>query len=181
MLLTRAPGPQELITFWKHELESFWPEAGELYRRNTSLEAGQMLGIDLEAGPLRLSTGAVVAESTPGSFTILTPQGHMLAGWTRCEATAEAGGTRARVLIEMRASDPIYEMGLKFGGHRAEERFWAELLWNLAARFDERPRIRLVRRRVDGRRQWRHWTNIRHNAGIRTTLRRLRRALTRAL
>ena len=40
-------------------------------------------------------------------------------------------------------------------GHRVEEMFWAEMLWNLAARFGQRPRVRLLRRRLDRRRQWR--------------------------
>jgi hypothetical protein len=55
--------------------------------------------------------------------------------------------------------------------------FWAEMLWNLAGRFNERPKVHLVRQRLDADRQWKQAANIRHNASIRTTLRRLRRAL----
>jgi hypothetical protein len=66
------------------------------------------------------------------------------------------------------------------GGHRIEEMFWAEMLWNLAARFNQRPAVRLRRRRLDRRRQWRRAGNIRHNASIRTTLRRMRRGFARA-
>jgi hypothetical protein len=180
LTIQNGPPPVELISIWKCELESLWPNQGEIHRRTDDLHRGEVVGIDIEAGPLRLSTGAVVIDATETSFTFLTPQGHMLAGWTRCEAEAGPDGTLARVVIEMRAADPLYEAGLIFGGHRAEERFWAELLWNLASRFGQRPRVRLIRRRLTARRNWRKWTNVRNNAGIHTTLRRLRRAFARA-
>ena len=35
----------------------------------------------------------------------------------------------------MRASDPIYELGLALGGHRQEDRFWQHTLTQLAAHF----------------------------------------------
>ncbi len=180
LTIENGPAPEALAALWKRDLEGLWPHQGEIHRRTEDLQRGEVVGIDIEAGPLRLSTGAVVVDATETSFTLLTPQGHMLAGWTRCEAEAVPEGTRARVVIEMRAADPLYELGLIFGGHRTEERFWADLLWNLASRFEQRPPVRLIRRRVDGRRNWRKWTNVRHNAGIRTSFRRLRRALTRS-
>lgn len=96
----------------------------------------------------------------------------MFAGWNRFSTADTPDGTRASVTIEMRASDPLYEVGLVLGGHRAEELFWAEMLWNLAARFEQRPKVRLMRRRLDRKRNWRHTGNIRQNAFIRTMVRR---------
>lgn len=96
----------------------------------------------------------------------------MFAGWNRFSTSDEAEGTRAAITIEMRASDPLYEIGLMLGGHRAEERFWAQMLWNLAARFDQRPKVRLQRQRLDKRRKWSHTRNIWRNALVRTMVRR---------
>ena len=71
----------------------------------------------------------------------------------------------------MRASDPIFELGLMLGGHRQEDRFWATTLRNVAARFgvaDAEVDTTVVC--VDKRRQWRRWTNVWQSAAIRSTL-----------
>ena len=172
-----GPAADELMRYWKANLHDLWPAAGELYKPHRGIHEGDLLGIDLGMGPARLSTGVVVIESTDTAFTLMSPEGHMFAGTNRFAAEPADGGAAASVTIEMRAYDPLYELGLLFGGHRAEERFWAEMLWNLAARFDQRPRVRLRRHRLDRRRKWRHASNIRKNALVRTTVRRLGRKI----
>jgi hypothetical protein len=171
---------EELMEYWKRHLDDLWPERGAVYRTGRRVRSGDLIGIDVVTGPMKLSTGGVILDSGPRGFTVMAPQGHMFSGWTRFHTEDSPQGNRAGVVMELRASDPLYEMGLMFGGHRVEERFWAEMLWNLAERFEQRPKVRLIRRRLDHRRQWRRAGNIRHNASIRTTFRRLRRLVTRS-
>lgn len=169
-------GPEGVMTLWRERLHLLWPDAGELYRSPRGIREGELVGLDLGVGPAKLSTGALVTQWSPTSFTLAPPQGHMFAGFNRFETEdVEPGSVRASVWIRIRASDPLYELGLLFGGHRFEERFWAQMLWNLAAEFGQRPKVRLRRRLIGRRRKWRNAGNIRHNAGIRTSLRRLRR------
>jgi hypothetical protein len=177
LTIKSAPPAEQLMRYWKEHLHDLWPKTGDLYLPHRGIQEGALLGIDLGVGPAKLSTGVLVTESTPTAFTLQSPEGHMFAGWNRFTTRDSGEGTTASVTIEMRASDPLYEMGLLIGGHRAEERFWAQMLWNLAERFNERPKVRLRRQRLDRRRQWDHARNISQNAFIRTLLRRCRRLL----
>ena len=62
------------------------------------------------------------------SFTLMTPQGHMFAGWITFSATERDDETVAQAQVLMRASDPIFELGLTLGGHRQEDKFWNHTL-----------------------------------------------------
>ena len=62
----------------------------------------------------------------------MTPQGHMFAGWITFSAIERDGETVAQAQVLMRASDPIFEMGLTMGGHKQEDRFWKQTLTALA-------------------------------------------------
>ena len=75
----------------------------------------------------------------------------------------------------MRASDPIFEIGLTMGGHKQEDRFWNETLDRArrALRLRRRGRTKVVC--VDSRRQWSKWRNVRHSSAIRSTLYMLQR------
>ena len=75
-------------------------------------------------GKMKLSTGVMVLYADEESFTLMTPQGHMFAGWITFSATETDGETVAQAQVLMRASDPIFEMGLTLGGHKQEDRFW---------------------------------------------------------
>ena len=87
------------------------------------------------AGPggLKFKTGVMVLYSDDESFTLMTPEGHMFAGWITFSSHVEDGVTVAQTQVLMRAQDPLSEMGLAMGGHRMENRFWEETLANLAA------------------------------------------------
>jgi hypothetical protein len=96
----------------------------------------------------------------------------MLAAWITFSATRVADGS---VVVQTqaleRASDPIFEAGLLFGGHRANNRIWEATLRNVAARFgasDATVETEIVC--VDRSRQWRYARNVRHNAGFRSAL-----------
>ena len=69
---------------------------------------------------------------------------------------------------------PLYEFMLMTGGYAMENRHWVTTLSNLAARFGASGPPVVEQHCVDPNRQWRHVTNIRHNAAIRTSLWQLR-------
>ncbi len=79
-------------------------------------------------GKMKLSTGVMVLYADEESFTLMTPQGHMFAGWITFSATEVEDETVAQAQVLMRASDPIFEIGLTMGGHKQEDRFWQHTL-----------------------------------------------------
>ena len=61
---------------------------------------------------------------------------------------------QAQVL--MRASDPLYEIGMALGGHRQEDKHWAHTLGALASPLGAgRPEVATQTVCVDRKRQWR--------------------------
>jgi hypothetical protein len=115
-----------------------------------------------------LSTGVLVLYADRESFTLMTPQGHMFAGWITFSAATEGEATLVRAQVLMRASDPLYEVGLTLGGHGKEDRFWADTLRGVAARFgDADADVTTEVVCVDRRRQWRRWHNLRFSSAIR--------------
>ena len=52
---------------------------------------------------MKLSTGVLVIYADDESFTLMTPQGHMFAGWITFSAYEEDGGTVAQAHVLMRA------------------------------------------------------------------------------
>jgi hypothetical protein len=161
--------PHEAIHAWKARYGEFWPSGNQFYRPLAGLEPGQVALSDLEmpAGT-RLATAVVVEDADATSFRFGTAQGHTFAGEITFSAIDEDGTTIARIEILMRASDPIFELGMILGGHRREDEFWFDTLRNLAAHFgaSDTPEVRAER--LDRHRQWRHATNIIHNSYIRT-------------
>jgi hypothetical protein len=181
MTLDANIAPEALADEWRQRLPALWPSGGEIYRSWRGIVPGELAGIDLAVGPMTVSTGVIVSEVSPKTFTLQAPAGHLFAGRITFRTRELEGKTSAEIEIVMRANDPIYELGLRFGGHKREEAFWAEMLWNLAALYGERPKVYLTRKCLDRRRQWRRASNIRHNAAIRTLGRKTYRAARRVL
>jgi hypothetical protein len=102
----------------------------------------------------------------------MTPEGHMFAGMITFSAYDEDDVTTAQVQALVRANDPLYEMSFRMGfGHKAEDGFWAATLKNLAEYLGaSNPQTSQVNSLVDPRVQWKEWSNIWHNAGIRSGL-----------
>lgn len=120
------------------------------------------------SGPLKLSTGVMVLYADDESFTLMTPEGHMFSGWITFSAARDGAVTVAQGQVLMRASDPLYELGLTLGGHKKEDRFWEHTLRQLAVHLGGGGAVRTEAVCVDRRRQWRRAGNIRHNAAIRS-------------
>ena len=82
---------------------------------------------------MKLSTGVMVLYADDESFTLMTPQGHMFAGWITFSASERDGETVAQAQVLVRAADPIFELGLALGGHHQEDLFWQHTLRAVAA------------------------------------------------
>jgi hypothetical protein len=163
--------PTELIATWKERFREFWPEGNHFYGALTGIAPGDVALLNMTLpGRMKLSTGVMVLYADEESFTLMTPQGHMFAGWITFSASELDGDTVAQAQVLMRAGDPIFEMGLAMGGHRQEDRFWQATLTALAAHFGHEGEVDTRVVCVDRKRQWRNWRNVWHSAAIRSTL-----------
>ena len=78
----------------------------------TGIEPGGVALLDMTLrGRMKLSTRVIVLYADHESFTLMTPQGHMFAGWITFSALEVEGETVAQAQVLMRASDPIFELG----------------------------------------------------------------------
>ena len=161
----------DLIATWKQRFPEFWPEGNSFYAPLTGIEPGEvaLIGMTLP-GKMKLSTGVMVLYADEESFTLMTPQGHMFAGWITFSAFEQEGTVVAQAQVLMRANDPIYELGLLFGGHRKEDTFWEHTLSSVAAHFGVAGEVETHVTCVDAKRQWKRAGNVRHNAAIRSGL-----------
>ena len=166
----------DLIATWKREFPEFWPEGNNFYAPLTGIEPGDVALLNMTLpGKMKLSTGVMVLYADAESFTLMTPEGHMFAGWITFSAIENRGDTVAQAQVLMRASDPIFELGLTMGGHKQEDRFWNDTLTALAARFGCDAEVDTKVVCVDSKRQWSKWRNVWHSSAIRSTLYMLRR------
>jgi hypothetical protein len=162
--------PAQVISEWKQHFAEFWPKGNRFYIPITGIEPGEVALLNLRTAGMPLSTGVLVLYADDESFTLMTPQGHMFAGWITFSAYQSADDVlTAQAQVLMRANDPIYELGLTFGGHQQEDAFWEYTLTSVAKHFqiNDVP-VSLETNCVDKRRQWRFTGNIRHNAALRT-------------
>ena len=171
----RIPGetvsPTDLIAMWKQRFPEFWPEGNTFYGPITGIEPGEVALLDVTLpGKMRLSTGVLVLYADDESFTLMTPQGHMFAGWITFSARADADATVAQAQVLMRASDPIFELGLMMGGHGQEDRFWQRTLTRVAEHYGHDAEVDTQVVCVDKRRQWGRWRNVWHSSAIRSTI-----------
>jgi hypothetical protein len=161
----------DLITTWKQRFPDFWPDGNRFYAPLTGIEPGEVALLNMALpGKMKLSTGVMVLYADEESFTLMTPQGHMFAGWITFSATEVADETVAQAQVLMRASDPIFELGLMMGGHKQEDHFWQRTLTALAAHFDCDPAVDTRVVCVDKKRQWSKWRNVWHSSAIRSTV-----------
>jgi hypothetical protein len=164
--------PAAVVAAWREGFPTFWPKGNDFYTPLTGLDPGEVALIKM-AGPggVKLKTGVMVLYSDDVSFTLMTPEGHVFAGWITFSAHDEDGITVAQTQVLMRAQDPIGELGLTMGGHGKENRFWEQTLANLAASLgaeDAEVSTQVVC--VDRKRQWSRAKNVRHSVAIRSTL-----------
>jgi hypothetical protein len=174
--------PAALIATWKAHFADFWPERNTFWAPLTGIAPGEVALLDMTLpGRMRLSTGVMVLYADDESFTLMTPQGHMFAGWITFSAVERDGFTVAQAQVLMRASDPVFEVGLTLGGHRQENRFWEHTLAQVAAHFGEpAAEVETTVVCVDRRRQWANARNVWQSSAIRSTVHRVAAPVRRA-
>ena len=164
--------PAAAIALWRSNFPDFWPKGNRFAGALTGINPGDVALLDLAVGGgVKLSTGVFVLYADTESFTLMTPQGHMFAGWITFSAEDAGDGTVVQAQVLMRASDPIYEIGMTLGGHRKEDKFWIATLRALGDRIGvpDAP-ITAGTSCVDKKRQWRHAGSVWHNSMVRSVL-----------
>jgi hypothetical protein len=168
--------PAEVVATWRDNFGSFWPKGNDFYPPLTGLDPGEVALLSA-AGPARMKfkTGVMVLYADEVSFTLMTPEGHMFAGWITFSSFGEGADVIAQAQVLMRAQDPIGELGLTFGGHVKENKFWEQTLAALAASLGAtNPVVATSVVCVDRKRQWSRAKNVRHSVAIRSTLHMMR-------
>jgi len=164
--------PAAAIALWRSNFPDFWPKGNRFAGALTGINPGDVALLDLAVGGgVKLSTGVFVLYADTESFTLMTPQGHMFAGWITFSAESAGDSTVVQAQVLMRASDPIYEIGMTLGGHRKEDKFWVATLRALGERLGvpDAP-ITAGNSCVDTKRQWRHAGSVWHNSMVRSVL-----------
>jgi len=172
MDLGAATDPAAAIALWRANFPDFWPKGNRFSGALTGINPGDVALLDLAVGGgVKLSTGVFVLYADTESFTLMTPQGHMFAGWITFSAERARDDTVVQAQVLMRASDPLYEIGMMLGGHRKEDKFWVATLRALGDRLGvpDAP-ITASNTCVDPKRQWRHAGGIWHNSMVRSVL-----------
>jgi hypothetical protein len=162
--------PAEVIKVWKENFSTFWPQGNRFFAPLTGIAPGEVALLSIVPGGMPLSTGVLVLYADDESFTLMTPQGHVFAGWITFSAYKEDEYTVVQVQLLIRANDPVYELGLRFGGHKKEDTFWQHTLRSVAAYFDVDAPVETQVICVDPKIQWSQVKNIWHNSAIRTMI-----------
>ncbi len=182
--------PRTVIAEWKEHFSEFWPEGNRFKGPLTSLSPGDVALLDVSVGGgVRLSTGVFVLYADDESFTLMTPQGHMFAGWITFsaeradQASGREASARAPTVVQtevlMRANDPLYELAMSLGGHRKEDQFWIKTMTALATYLGALPTAVHTRTVcIDPRRQWGNAGYVWHNSMVRSMLHSVTAAFT---
>ncbi|MEO6471040.1 MAG: hypothetical protein ABIR57_04255 [Aeromicrobium sp.] len=161
---------KDLISTWKQRFPEFWPKGNGFYGPLTGIAPGEVAVLNVSLpGKMKLSTGVMVLYADDESFTLMTPEGHMFAGWITFSAMEVDDHTVAQAQVLMRASDPIFELGLTLGGHRQEDHFWEHTLTAVSEHFGHEAVVDTRVICVDSRRQWSRWSNIWQSSAIRSS------------
>jgi hypothetical protein len=178
--------PAEVVSVWKEHFSEFWPAGNKFYGSLGKRAPGEVALINLSPmpGPIKLTTGIMVIYADDTSFTFMSPEGHMYAGWNTFSAYEENGATYAQVQILVRTSDPAWEIVMRLFAFKAEDAFWNQTLRNLAAHFgvdnqDAEQRLELLDSRVQWSRVLNTWRNAAMWSGLYTMAAPLRWATRR--
>ena len=88
-----AVSPEQAIATWKAHFPEFWPKGNRFAGALTGISPGDVALLDLAiGGGVKLSTGVFVLYADDDSFTLMTPQGHMFAGWITFSAEGTPPG-----------------------------------------------------------------------------------------
>lgn len=163
--------PSEVIGVWKEEFGTFLPKGNQAHLSPRGLVPGEVVVLNLSlAGGLPIATGALVLHADDASFTLMTLEGHVQAGWITFSAIKADDTVELRVRSLTRSGDPLYEAGLSVAGQHRQHAFWHRTLESLGARWGVEGLARTVSACIDHRSQWSQATHTRRNAGVRTAM-----------
>lgn len=165
--------PQSVIAAWKQHFPEFWPKGNTFYAPLAGIRPGEVALLSVRAtGPVRLHTGVMVTYADDESFTLMTPEGHMLAAWITFSAFRDSDGVVvAQTQALERTSDPIFELGYVLRiAQRANNRFWQQTMEAVARHHGVEATAETTVVCVDRRRQWRYAGNLRHSVAFRSAL-----------
>ena len=122
---------------WRANFSSFWPHGNDLFVPPPGILPGAPAVIHLSLpGGIKVFTGALVMQSSPESFSLMTLQGHMFCGWITFSSFIEDGTLYAQTQALLRPADALFDLSFRTGfGTRAEDSFWHASLLNLARHF----------------------------------------------
>jgi hypothetical protein len=169
--------PASVIATWKDRFPTFWPDGQRFYAPLAGIAPGEVALLDIApvpGSPVKLSTGVMVLYADDESFTFMTPEGHTLSAWITFSAYRDGDVTVAQAQALERPSDPFDELAYLLGGNRMNDRFWRQTLENLARHVGmAAPTVETQVVCIDRKRQWRHASNLRNSATLRTARRTL--------
>ena len=153
--------PQQVIKTWRENFGKFWTPGNIFLDRSRALPLAKC----------HHSTDVRVIYVDVESFSFMTPPCHMYAAFITFSAYDDDGSTVVQVQPLMRASDPIYEIGMRIGyADKVEDEFWHATLINIAKHFGAQGQVIQQVACIDPRWQWKYVGNIWNNAAIRTAL-----------
>ncbi len=165
--------PESVVAAWKEHFPEFWPKGNTFYAPLSGIRPGEVALLSVSAaGPVRLHTGVMVTYADEESFTVMTPEGHMLAAWITFTAFRAADGTVvAQAQALERTSDPLFELAyLVPWAQRKNNAFWEQTLEAVARHHGVTTTCETTIVCVDRRRQWRYAGNVRHSSAFRSAL-----------
>jgi len=164
--------PQQVISIWRSEFPNFWPTGNRLfYSGEAAITPGTVAVLNLRLpGGLVLATGLMVIYADDTSFSFITIQGHVISGWITFRSFRENSATTIQVHPLFRTSDPLMELGFRFGAAKQEDPFWHRTLGNLASRLGVQGELEQQDVLVDPRIQWSELKNLWYSAAIRSSL-----------
>ena len=116
-------------------------------------------------------TGVMVLYSDDEFFPYMPAEVYPFSGWITFSAHRDEDGTTvAQAQLLIRANDPLVELMMPLGIHRAEDKIWQHTLRSVARHFGANAEVETRVVCVDPKRQWRNYKNIRYNAIILTAL-----------
>ena len=164
--------PSGIMQVWKDNFSDFWPPGNRFYTEAGTITPGEIGFLNLRMpGGLILATGVLVSYADETSFSLMTLQGHMFAGWINFSSYLEDGNIVIEIQALIRPNDLLYELSFLLGfGPRSEDAFWVNALENLSENFGLHGNISKTVELIDARMQWRNFFNIMYNAGLGSTL-----------
>jgi hypothetical protein len=164
--------PRQIVSLWKSAFPEFWPKGNRFFSSgNAAIVPGTVGVLNLSLpGGLTLATGIMVMYADDTSFSFMSIEGHMLSGWINFSSFHEDAATIIQVHPLFRASDPLMELGFRFGAAKQEDQFWHKTLNNLARRLGSHGTIEQHSTLIDGHINWNEKGNLWKNAAIRSSL-----------